>query len=427
MRNIFWSAPLLLALLAPSACRLPHRGEAPPIVPPTLTGRPARSPLRFEREVVADAGLEKIDALCRDLVETDKTPGIVLLIGQGDRVLFRQAYGWRMREPREEPMTVDTLFDLASLTKPLCTAPAILLLAQDGHIDLDKPVAHYLPAFNRPDKAPITLAHLLTHTSGLPAYTSADRLRREAGPRPQPDALIAQIAGLPLAGSIGGRPLYSCLNYLTLAQVVRQVTGERQEWLLRRRLWGPLEMRNTAYHLNRDQLLRTAPTIHQGDLWRRGEVHDPLAWYSASALYSPGNAGVFATADDVARQVRMLLNGGALDGQRIFGPEALAWAIEPQAGDWTFGWEVARNPAYRTERNDEPGAHCLIHTGYTGTLVWMDLRTGTYLIFLSNSVYPDDNRARKQEVIIARREMVRILLDHMAAYSDIRPESPPEA
>ncbi len=366
------------------------------------------------------AAFPRIEALCRAMVEDGHTPGIVLLIGRGDRVLFRRAYGYRMNDPTSEPMTVDTLFDLASVTKPTATASAIMLLVQDGKIALDDPVARYVPEFNRPDKKDITILHLLTHTSGLPAYVSADIVEKAQGPRPNPDGLIKHIADLEKKYPTGKGTVYSCLNYLTLARVVTNVTGQPQDVLLRRRLWEPLGMKDTTFRPTAEQIARTAPTIHTTATLRRGQVHDPLAFYSICDTYAPGNAGCFSTADDLARYCRMLLNGGRLGRERIFRRDIWEKIMTDQTlavgAHRTCGWGVTTDTAYSTPLNRKPHTCCLIHTGYTGNLLWIDKLSGTYVIFLSNCIYPNDDAKHKSAVIQGRREIVRTVIRSLDVY-----------
>ena len=399
-------------LLVPALLLFAH---ACTLVPARLSGLRARG--GFD-----PAAYEKIEALCQKLVEDGHTPGVVILIGRGNRVLLRKAFGCRMNDPPSEPMTVDTLFDLASLTKPTATASAIMLLAQDGKVSLDDCAARYVPEFDCDDKREITIRQLLTHTSGLPAYTSADQVEKECGPRPNPDGLIRHIAALPRKYETGKGCVYSCLNYLVLARVVQNVTGGNQDVFLRERLWRPLGMKDTTFFPTAGQIARTAPTIHRDGMLRRGEVHDPLAYYSVCAAYAPGNAGCFSTVDDMARYVRMLLNGGRLKRTRIFRPDIWEKIVTDQSGPLavgrTCGWEIAAGDAYCTPLNKTSESCCLIHTGYTGTLVWMDMLSETYVIFFSNCVYPTDELRHKNAVIAARREIVRTVLDNLDIYRE---------
>lgn len=374
------------------------------------------------------AGLETIDGICQKLVDENKTPGIVLLIGRGDDVLFRRAYGYRMKEPRIEPMTVDTLFDMASCTKATTTASAVMLLVQDGKIALDDPIAKHVPEFVDKKKDALTVLSLLTHCSGLPAYTNVQYLEEKNGARPNPDALIKRIAELPLQGKVGEKYVYSCLNYLVLARVVQNVCGENMSDFLNERLWTPLGMKDTTFYLNKEQISRTAPTIYAKSVLRRGMVHDPLAYYSVNEDYAPGNAGVFSTADDMSRYVRMILKGGSWGRRTIF--ERATWErITTNQSPATIdtkrscGWGIWGENAYATPMNQTPETCVLGHTGYTGTLIWIDKLSTCYVIFLSNCVFPADKSETKDAVIQGRRRIISVLLDHLEMYREVRKPS----
>jgi CubicO group peptidase (beta-lactamase class C family) len=363
-----------------------------------------------------------IDAEARALVDEGRAPGVVLLVGRGDEVLMREAYGRRYYES-DEPMTFDTLFDLASITKATCTSAAVMLLVQDGRIGLDDPASRHMPEYVGRDKEDITIRQLLTHTSGLAAYTNAARLEADAGPGPNPNALIERIAIEPKAYPTGRGYTYSCLNYLTLARVVQNVTGRNMEEFLRERLWAPLGMKDTTFFPTDEQIARTAPTIRNAAEFRRGDVHDPLAHYAACPEYAPGNAGAFSTVEDMARYVRMLLAGGELEGARVF--DRAAWEAittdqaPPEIARRTAGWDVYRQRGYSTALNDSPETLTIGHTGYTGTMIWMDKLSGAYVILFTNCVYPTDSAEDKSAVVAARRRIVRTAIEHLDVYQGI--------
>lgn len=367
-----------------------------------------------------------IDELCQGMIDGGHTPGVALLIGRGDQILKRQVYGNRMNEPWVEPMTYDTLFDLASLTKATCTASAVMLLVQDGKIALDASVAKYVPEFDREGKRQITILHLLTHTSGLPAYTSAAYLEENYGPRPNPDALIKRISELDNKYETGKGYVYSCLNYLTLARVAQNVLGHNMDPFLRERMWKPLGMNNTTFYPSATQLPRTAPTIYsEKEGFRRGMVHDPLAYYSVCESYAPGNAGGFTTVDDMSKYARMILNGGSLGGVTIFRPDIWEKITTDQVpegvdADRSCGWGVWSEGSYATPLNQTPETCCLGHTGYTGTILWMDKLSKAYVIVFTNCVYPVDKKENKDAVIAARRKVIKTVIDHLDLYRDVR-------
>jgi len=371
------------------------------------------------------AAYEKIDELCQGIIDKGHTPGVVLLIGRGDRILKRQVYGNRMNAPQIEPMTMDTLFDLASLTKPTCTASAIMLLVQDGRISLDDPVSKYVPGFEQNGKGDITILHLLTHTSGLKAYDNAAAIEKEYGPRPNPEGLFKRISSLPEKYETGKDYTYSCLNYLTLARVAQNVLGHNMEAYLKQRLWEPLGMKDTTFFPTDEQIARTAPTIYnEKEGFRRGMVHDPLAYYSVCPAYASGNAGGFSTVDDMSKYARMILNGGSLNGKTIFTPEIWAKITTDQVpedfADRSCGWGVWSSDSYATPLNQTPETCCLGHTGYTGTILWMDKLSKAYVIMFTNCVYPEDKKENKSAVVAARKQVIKTVIDHLDIYREVR-------
>ena len=369
-----------------------------------------------------------IDELCQGAVDDGFAPGVVLLIGRDDTILMRKTYGYRMSEPKVERMTLDTLFDLASVTKSTCTSAAIMLLVQDGVIRLEDPVSLYVPEFEREDKENITIHQLLTHSSGLPAYTSASYLEEHFGPRPNPDGLIQRISELELKYEPSTDYTYSCLNYLTLARIAQNVTQRNMSDFLRERLWTPLGMKDTTFYPNAEQAARTAPTIYDEKQFRRAEVHDPLAYYSVCEAYAPGNAGGYSTVDDMSRYVRMLLGGGKLDGVRIYNPKIWQRITTDQnpkgISRRTCGWGVWTSESYATPLNEGPENLCLGHTGYTGNIVWMDKLSKAYVIMFSNCVYPVDKKENKSGIIAARKKVIRTVIDHLDIYQEVNQKQP---
>ncbi len=355
--------------------------------------------------------IRDINELMQAQVDAGNTPGVVLRVGpcfddRTDVILHERAYGWRSGESAEgearERMTRDTLFDAASLTKPTFTAMAVMLLMQDGKLSTDGQVAAYVPGFEEHGKGDIRIRHLLTHTSGLPAYT-----RAPDGARPDADALIRKLCGMRKTYATGKDSTYSCLNYILLARVVERVGGESIGSLLKRRLWDPIGMVDATYFPTRDQLARTAPTTRS----RRGRVHDPLAYFHTdydSRTNACGNAGGFCTVRDAAQLMRLLLHGGTLRGKAVLTPDSVRMVTQPQTRvtGSTFGWWASTLvPAQSMPQ----GSHALAHTGYTGTYIWFETTSKTYVIVFSNCVYPDDNKRRKRRFHDARNQVVRIV------------------
>jgi CubicO group peptidase (beta-lactamase class C family) len=321
-------------------------------------------------------------------------PGAVVLVGQGNQTLYRAAFGHLALWPAAEPMRPDAIFDLASLTKVVATAPAIMQLAEQGRLRLDAPVAAYWPGFAAAGKAGITVRELLLHTSGLRPDLAPD-----AGWQGT-DAALARIAADHPLHAPGSAFLYSDLNFIVLGELVRRVSGETLDRYAARHIFGPLRMRETGFNPPSALRVRIVPTDREAGTLRRGVVQDPTAWRMGGVA---GHAGLFSTADDLARFARMLLGSGALDGTRILRPETVAALTAPvllpggirRALGWDMDSHYARGiaPAF--------GPRAYGHTGYTGTLLWIDPDTGRFLILLTSRLHPDghgDAKPLRQEV-----------------------------
>ena len=373
----------------------------------------------------------RIDGIVEQAISKHSTPSACVVIGARDGILFAKAYGRFTYEADSPPATLDTLYDMASCTKAVATTTAAMLLVQDGKLSLDDPVSKYLPDWNRDDKRNVTIRNLITHTSGLPSYTSAEKA--EAVRRPwesHSDALIRYIASLPLAYKTNEGHIYACLNFLTLARVNEAVAGVSQERLLRERLFGPLGMTNSGYYLTHRKKLLCAPTIG-GKSFRQGVVHDPLADYYRDGYHCPGNAGLFSTANDLARFCQMILSDGVWDGRRIFTPETIDLFATNQLpagvrGSQGIGWGITRRVPFGTPLNEGAKRACFSHAGYTGTYVHFDRLAGTFVIVLTNRVFPDD----KTSDYALRREIMRLVLASDPIYKQVvesessRPQGP---
>jgi len=331
----------------------------------------------------------QIDAVVQEEIQAGHLPGAVVLVGQGNRVLYHKAFGLEVAEPFQEPMRKDTVFDLASLTKPIATAAAVLVLVDRGRLDPNDLVAKYLSAFACNGKENVRLRHLLTHTSGLPAYTDANDLKTRYG-SPCPDKVIEKICSLKAQSEPGDKFRYSCLGYLALAQIVRTVTGQGIDEFAQANVFAPLGIEHTRFHPPAAWQENIAGTEIVEDALLRGTVHDPLARLMAG---TSGNAGLFSTASDLSLYCRMLLNGGSWKGQRILSPAAVQMLTTTQSHGRAYGFDVSSGYSWIKGRYASPGAFC--HSGYTGTSLVCDPATGTYLILLTNSVHPHDKGTSK--------------------------------
>ena len=343
------------------------------------------------------------DAVAAALTRGD-CPGAVVVVVHRDEVVFRKAYGHRAVQPEKVPMTADTVFDLASLTKPLATATAAMIVVEQGRLRLDDPVAKHWPAFAANGKDGVTVEHLLLHTSGLTADNAlADYQDGRA-------AALDRIAALKLEAPAGTRFRYSDVGFIVLGELVAKLGGRPLDAFAKKHVFDPLKMTDTAFRPGDELKKRTAPTGKRKEQIILGEVHDPRSFALGGVA---GHAGLFAPADDLARYCRMLLRGGELDGVRVLKPETVKLFTEPRevpAGGKpadpprkllrSRGWDV--DTAFTAQRGDGfPKGEGYGHTGFTGTSVWLDPKSGTAVILLSNRVHPDD----KGNVTRLRREV----------------------
>jgi uncharacterized protein YbbC (DUF1343 family)/CubicO group peptidase (beta-lactamase class C family) len=356
--------------------------------------RPAAgSPLAAEPAPAPDpAPFAAIDEVVEQAIAEKRTPGAVVLIGRGDRVLYQKAYGHRAIVPNPEPMTLDTVFDLASLTKVVATAPSVMMLLEQGRIRLNDRVATYIPGFERYGKGDITIRHLLTHMSGL--RPDLDLAEAWSGS----DTAIALAMEEVPTSPPGTRFVYSDINFFLLGDIVRRVSGETLDRFAAERIFAPLGMKDTMFLPPESLRPRIAPTQPCAPLeWPcegtdaqmlRGVVHDPTARRMGGVA---GHAGLFSTAADLSIFCRMLLSGGAYRGTRVLSPLAVL-KMTTAAGDdgrslRGLGWDI--DSGYSSNRGELLPVGSFGHTGFTGTSVWLDPATGLYVVFLSNRVHPD--------------------------------------
>ena len=327
----------------------------------------------------------EIDQVVQQHIDLRNLPGAVVLVGHQDAIVFEKAYGNRSVEPEIEAMTADTVFDLASLTKVLATAPSVMLLVQKGRLKLDDPVSKYLPAFGQAGKKKITLRQLLVHYSGLPA----DLRKTKRRPITSKNAL-SRIYQARLVAPPGQRFIYSDLGFVVLGKVVEKVTGQSLARFAQENIFSPLGMASTGFLPHPEVIPNIAPTerLKEGGMLR-GQVHDPLASKLGGIA---GDAGLFSTARDLARFCQMFLQHGSLNGVEIFRPETVALMTSPQSPDGKpdirgFGWDI--QSTYSSLKGSFFSAASYGHTGYTGTSLWIDPETQTFLIILTNRVHPD--------------------------------------
>ena len=330
--------------------------------------------------------LAAIASVAEEAIRTGKCPGAVVVIGHEGRVIYRKAFGHRALVPEELPMTVHTIFDLASLTKVVATTTAIMQLVEQGKIVLSAPVADYWPEFKANGKEDISVRELMTHYSGLPP--DLDLKPGWAGY----ETAMKMIVGEKLTNPPGTRFTYSDINFETLGELVRRVSGEPLDVYCSEHIFKPLGMKETRFKPPATLRRRIAPTQYQyGDrgkmLW--GEVHDPTSYNMGGVA---GHAGLFSTADDLTIFAQMLLNGGSYNGVRILSPLTVEKMTSPQNPPDRMvlrglGWDLDSPLASNRGELFEVGSFG--HTGFTGTGIWIDPVTKTYIIILTNRVHPD--------------------------------------
>ena len=350
---------------------------------PTKSESPsAAKPDAAQSGAPAPTGFAALDAIVKNAMTAGNIPGAVLVVGHNGTIAYRKAYGNRTVGQNAEPMTVDTIFDLASLTKVIATTTCIMRLEQLGQIKLNDPVAKYIPDFAQSGKDDITIRMLLTHYSGLPAdldlKTPWNGLQ-EGYTR----ANAAKLVNPP-----GSTFLYSDVGFVVLGELVQKVSGMPLDQYAQQYVFGPLGMTATHFNPPMSAASHTAPTQrdeHTGQTLR-GSVHDPTARQMGGVA---GDAGIFSTADDVAKFAECILNGGA----PILSPLIVEKMTTPQQpanmpNVRGLGWDI--DSPFSSTRGELLPVGSFGHTGFTGTSLWIDPTTNTYIILLTNSTMMKD-------------------------------------
>jgi CubicO group peptidase (beta-lactamase class C family) len=322
----------------------------------------------------------EIETLVERAILKGDLPGAVICFADRDQVRYLKAFGDRRVRPERQPMTTDTVFDLASITKPVATATSIALLSQRGQIDVSKPVSEYLPEFTGNDKETVTIEQCLLHTSGLiPDNSLADYQDGD-------HETWRRICGLKLRSEPGTTFSYSDVGFIVLGKLVHRVSGKPMDEFADEAIFMALGMKETAFNPESSLRSRAAPTeIRDGD-WLQGRVHDPRAARMGGVA---GHAGLFSTAGDLVRYAQNLL--AASQGQsptvqrktfrRMTSPR------EVPRGSRTLGWDH-RSP-YSSNRGSRLSESAFGHGGFTGTVLWIDPEKELIFIFLSSRLHPD--------------------------------------
>ena len=347
-------------------------------------------------ETPLDARLVVLDPILNDAIAQQQIPGAVLIVGHDGHVVYRKAYGYRALQPRQETMTLDTVFDCASLTKVIATTTAVMQLWEQGKFRMSDPVAKYLPEFGQNGKPDITIRQLLIHYSGL--APDLDLTKPWEG---KETAYEMAFAATPewAPGSVFA---YSDINFEMLGALVERLSGESLDQYAARHVFEPLGMKQTRFLPPSSWEARIAPTEEdENHHLLRGVVHDPTARRMGGVA---GHAGLFSTADDLAIFAQAMLDGG----RGILNPATVAKMTAPQQPvNGTvlrgFGWDI--DSPFSTNRGELLPVGGYGHTGFTGTSLWIDSTTKTYIVLLTNAVHMNTVPNQKGNAVALRTKL----------------------
>jgi CubicO group peptidase (beta-lactamase class C family) len=322
----------------------------------------------------------RLDSIVRVGLEQGAAPGAALAVARYGRLVHLKGYGATDYAPGAPAVDATTMYDLASLTKVVATTTAAMILEEEGKLDLSRAVSSYLPEFNAPDKAAITVRMLLTHRGGLEAFAP---LWKEWHGRAE---YLAQINARPLANPPNTKVVYSDWDFILMGMIVERITGTTLDAFTAERVFGPLGMTSTRFTPDTtDKALMQRITYTALDTLRgqlHGTVHDPNAWALGGVS---GHAGLFSSVRDLAVFVQMLMNGGTYAGVRIVKPTTVArWTSSQDLGSSrALGWDT---PSAVSSAGRFFSPRSFGHTGYTGTSIWVDPERGLFVVLLTNRV-----------------------------------------
>ncbi|MBI5441336.1 MAG: beta-lactamase family protein [Deltaproteobacteria bacterium] len=310
-----------------------------------------------------------------EAIESGTVAGGVVAVGTRTGVFLQKAYGNLSSEPGAEPLREDAVFDVASLTKVLATAPVIVLLAEEGRIGLSDPVVRWLPELRGGGKEKIRVIDLLTHGSGLSDREVPSSI----------EGLLGALAGRRVRGPTGTRFRYADVNFVLLGEIARRAGGARLDELARRAVYEPLGMEETTFLPTPAATSRCAPTLGDRGRWSAGTVQDPTARRLGGVA---GHAGLFTTAGDLALFCRMMLSGGTLEGRRVLSEQSVGRMTSPTSLDGGavtrgLGWDISS--PYSAPRSGF-GGRSYGHTAYSGASVWLDPAADRFVVLLTARV-----------------------------------------
>jgi uncharacterized protein YbbC (DUF1343 family)/CubicO group peptidase (beta-lactamase class C family) len=377
--------------------------------------------------------LAHIDDAIRKAIREGNAPGAVCIVGHKGKIVYRKAFGYSSLQPVRRRMAVDTVFDLASLTKVTATAPSIMYLVENGQLELRTTVGSLWPEYAGNGKGEITIRQLLTHSAGLSEgheffskYAEVNR-GRHPGDKSWVDVsakVFADLEAAKLHYVPDSRFTYSDDGFITLGEIVHRVSGEPLNVFAREHIFAPLGMKDTTFQPGPELKKRSAVTERRWGEWLQGDVQDPQSWTLNGVA---GHAGLFSTADDLARYAQMYLNGGELDGVRVLSPATVRAMTNPATPIGLpirgLGWDI--DSGY-TKKGDLFGLQSFGHTGWTGTFIWTDKPSQTFVILLTNR-----NHVRSGNVLPLEWKLATLIAAaaddlpasyRAAEYAPVRPE-----
>ncbi len=335
-----------------------------------------------DEEEIAGYDFTKVDSLINKAIKDSACPGAVIAVGYQGKLLYKKAYGRYTYEKSSPEMKIETMFDLASVSKVVGTTSAAMVLYDEGKLDLDKYVKDYLPEFNNNEKGNVTIKNLLLHNSGLPAWVPFYKTLKTR------EEVINAIMTMKLDNPPGKEYVYSCLGMITLQQVMERITGKGLDEFLQEKVFGPLQMKSTMYRPAKEIWSRCAPTEND-DYFRmkvvQGQVHDEAAYMLGGVS---GNAGLFSNVDDLSVFLQMILQKGKYGSKQIIEPSTVEMWTTKQTEQSTrgLGWDT--KSAEGSSAGSLFSMNSIGHTGFTGTSVWADKDRGLFVVLLTNRVYP---------------------------------------
>ena len=342
----------------------------------------------------------QVDEIIQSAIKDSAFPGAVVLVSKEGKLIYEKAFGHLTYDDTSATVTINTIYDIASLTKVIATTTAAMICFDKKLVSLDDPVAKYIPEFAQNGKEKVTIKNLLLHNSGLPAFKRFYKNYSSAG------EVINDIYKTPLSYEPGSKTVYSDLGFITLAKIVEQVTGKGFDVFCKEEIFIPLQMNSTFFNPSDSLQYKIAPTEYD-NYWRNklvwGKVHD-----ETSALLNgvTGHAGLFSTAEDISNLLQLLLNSGTFNGYQIIKPETVKLFTTRYSEKSTraLGWDT------KSEEKSSAGNIFDItsfgHLGFTGTSIWIDPTRKLFVVFLTNRVYPTRENKRLYKVRPALHDAV---------------------